>query len=296
MSEYAQRFNLSASLAASITNLSAWLSSTLLLTLLAVVSHAHHTLSATRTAVPMPDLIAAVTWPLLAVTVSAAAALLLSIPVSANLARKSQRQRPPQLRATAASGTKVTSDSALAAASGGAASSTAPKGMADSVASDGEARGQSLSGVSPVASSGGKQELAQQPDEGSMSDPSTLASNHSSASEADSESQMHSDMGRTVEPEVSGSTTEQQTPPEQQLPGMSPEPDSKRRKGFFRDIESDCLMTRRQTQFACRLKPHGFGNHRVARTRRQWPLRSCMHFASCCLRHDSMYSHTSMVR
>lgn len=295
MSEYAQRFNLSASLASSITNLSAWLSSILLLTLLAVVSHAHHTLSATQAAVPVPDLIAAVTWPLLAVIVSVAAALLLSIPVSAKLARKSQRQGPPQLRATAASGAKLISDTVPASASDNATNSAAPEGMAGSDASEGEVGGQSACETSPAVSSGGEQESAQQPVEGSMSELSTLASKYSSASEVDSVSQMHSDVRMAVEPEVSGSTTEEQTPSEQQLPGMSPEADPKRRKGFFRDIESDCLMPYRQTQLAFRPKPHVFTNHRVVRTTRRWPIRSYMHCASC-LWHESMHSHTSVLR
>ena len=240
----------------------------------------------------MPDLVAAVTWPLLAASASAAAALLLTIPLSASLAKKSQRQGPPQLRATAAGNTKLTTDSIPAAASDGAASATAPEG---SVASQGEARGPSVTRPSPGVSSGGQQGSAQQPDENAQLEPSTLADNHSLGSEADRTSHAHSDTGGGGEPEMSGSTAEEQASPEQQLPGTSPDADPNLRKGFFRDIESDCLMTSRPTQFAFRLKPHNFGHHRVARTRKQWPIRRCMH-CTPCLRHDSKCSHISLLR
>lgn len=243
------------------------------------MAHAQHILSATQAAVAMPDLIAAVRWPLLAASVSAAAGLLISIPVSANLARRSRRQAPsPQLGPSAAPAAQPTSDSVLPAAS------------------DGEANGQSGSQTIPAVSSGGEHGPAQQLGEDAMSETSKQASYNHFASEADSVPQTSSDTERGGE--VAGSTNGEQTSPEQQLPGTSPPPpevDPKRRKGFFRDIESDCLSTCRQAKFACGPIPHIFGYHRVARTRRQRPASSRMQY-TFCLGHDSMCRHNSLLR
>lgn len=279
--EYARRFNLSASLAGSISNLSAWLSSTLLLTITAVVAHAKHTLTIAQPTASLPQLIAAVRWQVIAVSISAAALLLISVPVSANLAKKSQRQGPQHLQATAAGQSKVTS---AETPPGGASNSAAPGSLVTSVPPEGEARqGKPVKDATPTASGVGKEGPAQRPDEDTMSEPSTLPSSHSFASEADSPPQTLSEMVGKGEGEsaASSSTNDGQVPPEQQLPGANFEAGSDRRKGFFRDIDSDCLPTCRQRQLAVGPKLCGFGKHGIAGMQRPRAVSRRMHRASC---------------
>ena len=96
VSEYAQRFNLSASLAASITRLSAWVSSAILLAITAALSP--HLVSTTteqsNSLLPLSEALAQAKWPLTAVCAAAAVALVVSVPVSAKLASKSLSQGP----------------------------------------------------------------------------------------------------------------------------------------------------------------------------------------------------------
>ena len=278
VSEYARRFNLSASLAASITNLSAWLSAILLLAILAVVAHAQHTLTTAQATASLPDLVAAIRWPLLAISLTTAAALLISIPVSANLAKKSQQQGPQHLQATAAGRGKVTSAGVPPETSldGAVSNSAAPGGTVGSVASNGESSSKPVNDASPAASDGGKEGPAEQPGEDTISEPSTLPSNYSFASEADSPPQTLSEMVGSGDGEsgASSSTTDGHDAPEQQLPGAGPNSN----KRFFRDIESDCLPACRQRQFGPKLGK--FGMHRIARMQRPWLARNCMHRAS----------------
>ena len=288
VSEYARRFNLSTSLAASISNLSAWLSSIFLLTILAVVAHAQHALTTAQATASLPDLIAAIRWPLLAFSITAAAVLLTSIPVSANLAKKSQRQGPRHLQGAAAGSSSMTSAGVPAdTPSGGVSDLTAPGGMVSSVASDGEASSKPVSDASPAASDGGKAGPAEQPDEDTVSEPSTLPSNHSFAAEAASPPQTLSEMvgSGDGELEASSSTTDGQGEPEQQLPSAASESGPDRKKGFFRDIESDCLPRFRQRQFAFDSKLRNFGNQRIAGIQKPWLARNCVYRASC-LRHS----------
>lgn len=277
VSEYAQRFNLSASLAASISNLSTWLSSTLLLTILAAAAHAQHTLGTVQATTSLAELIAAVRRPLLAVSITAAALLLISIPVSANLAKKSQQQGPQHLQATAVGRSDI--------------------GTVRSVASNDEASSKAADDVSPAASDGGKEGPAEQPDEDTVSEPSTLPSNHSFASEADSPPQTLSEMVGSSDGEVgaSSSTTDGQDAPGQQLPGASSEVGPHRKKGFFRDIESDCLPRCRQRQFAFGPNFRRFENNRIARMQMPWLGRSFVYRTSC-LRHSITCRRTLVLR
>ena len=274
VSEYARRFNLSASLAASITTLSAWLSSILLLTILAVVAHAQHTLTTAQATASLADLIAAFRRPLLAVSVAAAAAMMISVPVSANRAKRSQG--PQHLQATAAG------HGADTPPAGGVSNLAAPGGVVSSVAPSGRASSKPVNDADPAASGGGEEEAAEQPGGGTMPEPSTLASNHSFASEADSLPQT---LSETVDSsdgglETSSSIADGHDVPEQQLPS-APRTGPNRKKGFFRDIDSDCLPTCRQRHFAFGPKLYEFGNHRIVGMQRSWLARSCTHRASC---------------
>ncbi|DBA94706.1 TPA: hypothetical protein ACH3X1_002264 [Trebouxia sp. C0004] len=105
VSQYAQRFNLSASLASSITRLSSWVSSALLLALLSVTGTHMHRLAAAQEAVSVTDLVAAVRGPLLTLAATAAAVLMIGVPVSASLAKKSRSQGPKRSQAAAAGNT-----------------------------------------------------------------------------------------------------------------------------------------------------------------------------------------------
>lgn len=280
--EYARRFNLSASLAGSISNLSAWLSSTLLLAIIAVVAHAKHTLTTAQPTASLPQVVAAVRGQLVAVSISAAALLLISVPVSANLAKKSQRQGPQQLQAPAAGQSKITSAGVPAeTAPGGASKLAAPEGMVTSVLPDGEARqGKPVIDATPTASDVGEEGPAQRPDEDIMLEPSTLPSSHSFASEADSPPQTLSEMVNEGESAASSSTNDGQASPEQQLPGASFEAGSDRKKGFFRDIGSNCLPACRQRQLAVGPKLCEFGKHRIAGMQRPRIVLRRMHRAS----------------
>ena len=276
VSEYAQRFNLSVSLAASISNLSAWLSSILLLTILAVVAHAQHSLTTAQATASFADLIAAVRRPLLAVSITAAAVLLISIPVSANLAKKSQRQGPKHLQATAVRrGNTTTAGVQADAPFGGVSNSAVPGGVVSSIASNDGASSEAVNDESPAASDAGKEGPAEQPDEDTVSEPSTLPSNHSFASEADSPPQTLSEMVDSGHGELgaSSSTTDGQGAPGQQLPDASSEVGPDQKKGFFRDIESNCLPRCRQRQSAFGPKRHEFGNHRTVGMQRLWLAR-----------------------
>ena len=94
VTEYAQRFNLSASLVASITRVSAWLSSAILLALLVVVGQSMTQLNTAQDMVSVTSVLSAVRWPMFAVAVTAAAMLVISVPLSARLAIKSRSQQP----------------------------------------------------------------------------------------------------------------------------------------------------------------------------------------------------------
>ena len=245
-----------------------------------MVAQAQHTLATAQATASLPDLIAAVRWPLLAVSIISVAVLLTSIPISANLAKKSQRQGPQHLHATAAGSSKITSANVPAdTPSAGVSELTAPGGMVSSFASDGEASSK------PV--NGGKEGPAEQPDEDTMSEPSTLPSNHSSASEAASPPQTLSEMvgSGDGELEASSSTTDGQGEPEQQLPGAAAEVGPDRKKGFFRDIKSDCLPRCRQRQFTFGPKLCELGKHRIAGMQKPWLASSCVCKTSC-LRHS----------
>ena len=99
VTEYAQRFNLSASHVASITRVSAWVSSAILLALLVVVGQSMTQLNTAQDMVSVTSVLSAVRWPMFAVAVTAAAMLVISVPLSARLAIKSRSQQP-QMPAT----------------------------------------------------------------------------------------------------------------------------------------------------------------------------------------------------
>ncbi len=187
VSQYAQRFNLSASLASSITRLSSWVSSALLLALLSVTgTHMHH-LAAAQEAVSVTNLVTAVRWPLLAVAATAAAVLMISVPVAASLAKKSRSQGPKRSQAAAAGNTSPP-----------AAESVGLKaGSAESLAATHESEVNGAGTVGPERSSAVADELAehaavegpeQEPSEATISDPATLPGDSQAADTGSSSS------------------------------------------------------------------------------------------------------------
>ena len=169
VSQYAQRFNLSASLASSITSLSSWVSSALLLALLSVTGTHMHRLAAVQEAVSVADLVTAVRWPLLAVAATAAAVLMISVPVSASLAKKSRSQGPKRRQADAAGNT-----SPSAAVNAGSSA-----GDAEPLAATHESEVNGTPALGPKRSSAVAEHAAvegpeQEPSEATISDPATL--------------------------------------------------------------------------------------------------------------------------
>lgn len=302
VTEYAHRFNLSASLAASITRLSAWLSATILLAVLAVVSHGMHTLSATQSSVAVPDLVNAIRRPLLAVSVAAAAVLIASVPVSANLARKSKSQGPQRGRIAAAGPTAGMPRSTQSTQAGSSSVHTGEASLAgpDAVLSADSSSVALRREANPHETTGAVEGPAQQPDEETMSEPSTLPSSHSFTSQADSTPQTLSDMvdhdGQDAEQDLSitdnSSSPGGQESPVQQGPSntQDSEANSERKKGFFRDIGTDCLPSRRQRLATC---PKLYKRGICHPGRRHWPVHCLMHATP---RHNTVYKHITCLR
>lgn len=177
VTEYAQRFNLSASLAASVTRLSAWVSSAILLALLSIIGHSMHTLSAAHDAVSVTGLVTAVRGPLSAVAMAAAVVLMTSVPVSASLARKSRSQGPKRSLSVAAAGNAGVSDPASVAAASDDGQASADV-VGDQTVGSGDANidqtrhGEVHTGT--AAEHAPVQGPEQEPSEGTMSEPCTL--------------------------------------------------------------------------------------------------------------------------
>lgn len=136
-----------------------------------------HRLAAAQEAVSVTDLVTAVRWPLLAVAATAAAVLMISVPVSASLAKKSRSQGPKRSQAEVA-GNNGPSTAVNAGSNAGNAESLA-------AAHESEVNGTGPAGPkggSAVAHASGDQlaERAvvegpeQEPSEAMISDPATL--------------------------------------------------------------------------------------------------------------------------
>ncbi|KAA6429169.1 MAG: hypothetical protein FRX49_00565, partial [Trebouxia sp. A1-2] len=177
VSQFAQRFNLSASLVSSITRVSSWVSSALLLALFSVTGTHMHRLAATQEAVSVTDLVTAVRWPLFAVAATAAAVLVISLPVSASLAKKSRSQSPKRRQADAAGNTSPSAAKNEGSSAGSAASMAATHESEVDITGPADPRGSSA-----VADAKGDQLTehaavegpVQEPSEATISDPATL--------------------------------------------------------------------------------------------------------------------------
>lgn len=152
VTQYAQRFNLSASLAASISRYSAWVSSALLLALFSVVGLYINTPSTAHDMASISSLISAVRWPVTAVAAVAAAMLVISVPVSAKLASKSRSQ-------------------------GAQRTQSMPPGNANAAAEDATSAGGGVDSAAAHATVEGPEE---EPSEDTISPPSTLPDTQSS--------------------------------------------------------------------------------------------------------------------
>ena len=304
MSEYAQRFNLSTSLAASITRLSSWLSAILLVGILAVVSQSTHVLTGVQAAVatvPVPDLLNSIRWPLLAFSLVAAAAMLLSIPVSGGLAKKSLSQGPQRPQ-------RITNDPGSAMAdsqqSSDAVSSGAINSGARSAGSDGKTDPSRAEREASV--NGPQMGPAEQPEEETISEPSTLPSNHSFTSSPDNEPQKLSDIVDDNECESTATKQEASDMPgvsmadgqhlsDSQAPDVVESSDaaSARKKGFFRDIGSECMPGGGQRRLTLKPKLRHVGFYKpVHQLKRQRPMQSLLNTS---LQHDTVVYRQTML-
>ena len=146
-----------------------------------------HHLAAAQEAVSVTNLVTAVRWPLLAVAATAAAVLMISVPVAASLAKKSRSQGPKRSQAAAAGNTSPP-----------AAESVGLKaGSAESLAATHESEVNGAGTVGPERSSAVADELAehaavegpeQEPSEATISDPATLPDDSQAADTGSSSS------------------------------------------------------------------------------------------------------------
>ena len=264
VSTYAQRFNLSTSLAASITRVSAQLASLILLALLAAMGRHLHLL---RDMASLPAFIAAVRRPVLAAAFAAAGLLVACVPVSARLAQKSRSQGPRGSQAATASSPPGSSNpfaeegrnDVQRSASGGRV-----PGSGSSSARSGVGGAGAATDAGSEAASSAVQGPEREPSEDPISDPATLpASPSSTAGDADAGGLKDSSVdigtpGLALDSNVhkaldaqegGGSDRQDPTVSSEQGPATA---DSQARpdgtgpsSGFFRDIGTACLLNSR---------------------------------------------------